>query len=108
MAKNQQNKKKKVLKKSVSFLAKPEQDDTFLEFSRDQFIVGKQLSVFPIVTDGGHQDQVGRTHTFFELFNSVYSKDGGGGRRGPGGLFSTSGFGGGYNQYAHQGKQYVS
>ena len=53
MDKNQKNKKKKVLKKSQSFLAKPEQDDTFLEFNREQFIVGKQLSVFPLVTDGG-------------------------------------------------------
>ena len=53
MDKKQKTKKKKVLKKSQSFLAKPEINDAFLEFSRDQFIVGKQLSVFPLVTDGG-------------------------------------------------------
>ena len=41
MDKDQKNKKKKVLKKSLSFLAKPEQDDAFLEFGREQFIVGQ-------------------------------------------------------------------
>ena len=53
MDKTQKTKKRKVLKKSQSFLAKPDTEDEFLEFSREQFIVGKQLSVFPLVTDGG-------------------------------------------------------
>ena len=41
------------MRKSSSFLTKNDVDDDFLEFNRAQFIVGKQLSVFPIVTDGG-------------------------------------------------------
>ena len=75
---NQRKLKKKSMRKSSSFLTKTEVDDDYMEFNREQFTVGKQLSVFPIVTDGGLQDQVGRTHTFFELFNSVYNKDGSG------------------------------
>ena len=53
---NQSKLKKKQMRKSSSFLTKTEIDDDFLEFNREQFIVGKQLSVFPIVTDGGLQD----------------------------------------------------
>ena len=61
---------------SQQYLARPpEQDDLIFEFDQNQFVTGKQLQVFPFMTDGGFQTSSRNTNTMLELFNSKHKDE---------------------------------
>ena len=49
--------------------------DYILDFDYKQFVVGKQLQVFPFLTDGGFQTSRYNTYSSLELFNSKFKDE---------------------------------